>query len=212
MRRNPVILSIFLSMGIIVPVLYFGIQLIGAMFYPDYNFLSNVASDLGSPTSRFPELFNGGAILSGVAGIGAAFGFWLALPRLGVNHWLASVLGLTIVALALGNLWAGLYPLPDPRHAQNPFAPGLLLAPVICLLALWSQPDSRWLKVYLVGSCLALLALTLVFSGAVNLSTQGFQGLLQRLLAASTILPVGIVAWFSLRRLARAAASTQLNL
>ena len=48
---------IALQAGIAVPVLYYGVQLLAAPFYPGYSFITNVASDLGSPTSTVPAIF-----------------------------------------------------------------------------------------------------------------------------------------------------------
>jgi hypothetical protein len=39
-----------------MPLLYFGVQLMAALFYPGYHFAIDTASMLGTSTSRHPEI------------------------------------------------------------------------------------------------------------------------------------------------------------
>ena len=67
-----VVLALKLSM--VVPMLYFAIQIVAAAFYPGYRFFDQDASTLGSSVSRFPALFNGGAIIEGIVKYIVAWG------------------------------------------------------------------------------------------------------------------------------------------
>jgi hypothetical protein len=57
---------ILLRVGIAIPFLYFGLQLIAAPFYPGYSFVRNVASELGSDLARYPTPFNIGIMILGI--------------------------------------------------------------------------------------------------------------------------------------------------
>ena len=71
------VLVFALVSGIVVPILYFGTQLLAAPFSPDYSFLSMVASVLGSDLALYPAIFNTGAIITGIVTITASVGFFL---------------------------------------------------------------------------------------------------------------------------------------
>jgi hypothetical protein len=189
-----------LRIGVAAPFLYFGTQLIGALFYPGYSFLSQAASELGSDGSTFPLLFNVGAILTGIAGLIAAVGYLRALRILGTNAVLTWLTAIAVAAGALTSLWAGLYPLPDPRHSAIPPI-GLLALPPLLLATLWNRPDARTVKIYLIATILVIAAMFPIMGGIVSINTQGYQGLLQRLLALAVFPPVGVGAYYLTRAL-----------
>ena len=66
----------FLGAAMVASVFYFAIQLLAAPFYPNYDFIRLAASDLGSPESSSPMVFNLGAMLSGLVMVLGAYGFW----------------------------------------------------------------------------------------------------------------------------------------
>lgn len=177
--------------GALVPALYFGAQALGAPLYPDFSLLRTTASDLGSPASAAPWVVNAGALLGGMAGLAAAFVWARLLPRLGVGRLVTVLLVLALALLGLSSAWAGLYPLPDARHAANPGTPGLLALPILLPLALW-RVSGRGLRVYLTLNLLAFAVLCGVFSGALPVQRDGLEGLWQRLLALTVYLPVGV--------------------
>lgn len=181
--------------GLIYPFAYFAVQVIAAPFYPGYDFLRNVASDLGSPQSNAPAIFNIGTMVNGVVGLAAALGFCLALPKLSVWRVTACLLALTVAVSALGSIWAGVYPLPDPRHGENPLGAALFALPVVVPLALW-RAVGRLLRL-----CFAIdLAIyAAVFIGvSLNLLSPSM-GWFQRLFAAVVFVPVAVAAVFALQ-------------
>jgi len=108
-----------LGFGVIVPVAYFGIQLVAAVFYPGYSFLNQDASTLGSVGSRCPAVFNIGAIIVGILALIATWGFMRALRLRGTNSFLVWLTVLSLTSFGLGSINAGLFPLPDPRHTEK---------------------------------------------------------------------------------------------
>jgi len=189
-------LAFALRSGILVPLLYFGTQLLAAPFFPGYSFVSMVASLLGSDLAPYPFIFNLGAMLTGIATILASIGFFLALPQLGTHRLLTWLTSLALLLNGAGSLWAGFFPLPDPRHGANPFTVGIFLFPILLLFALWKQPHARPLKAYLILTNLLFIVFIPIMSGVSGLNTQGYQGLLQRIVALIFFVPISAGSYF----------------
>jgi hypothetical membrane protein len=143
--------------AIAMPLLYFGSQLVAAPFYPGYSFAQDTASMLGTVNSRHPWIFNLGAVLTGVAGVLGALGLFQAL-RMVTRTALALLLALAVMANGVLSLKAGMFPMPDPRHASWQFLMfPILAAPVLLLFALWRHRMA--LRMYLACNAVALLLL-----------------------------------------------------
>lgn len=182
-------------MGVAVPCLYFGIQLLAAPFFPNYSFADHIASLLGSDLSTFPALFNVGAIVTGVVFIIASFGFLRALRKLGI-HWLLAWLTFgVLLSAALGNVWAGLFPMPDPRHSANPFAIGLFATPFLLPIALWRLPNPKTIKIYFLVNILLFGILVMSKSGVMSLELFDHEGIFQRTFALVAFAPIGVSAY-----------------
>jgi hypothetical membrane protein len=190
-----------LGSGIVVPVLYFGTQFLAAQFFPGYSFLSMVASLLGSDLASYPAIFNVGAIITGIATIIASVGFLLAFQQLGTNPLLTWLTSLAVLLNGLGSLWAGFFPMPDPRHGANPFAVGIFLFPLLLTFALWKRSHARPIKIYLIITNLLFLALIPIMSGASGINTQGYQGLLQRIAALVFFVPISVGSYFLMQHI-----------
>lgn len=190
-----------LQMGMAVPFLYFGTQLVAAPFFTGYSFLSMPASLLGSDQATYPEIFNAGAIITGIATLIASVGFLRALQHLNANRILVWLTTIAIALNGLGSLWAGFIPLPDPRHGSNPFSLGIFLLPALLAITLWKRNDARALKIYLVITNLLFVALIPVMSGIAGIDTRAYQGLLQRIVALVFFPPIGVGAYFLAKRI-----------
>lgn len=181
-----------------IPFLYFGVQLLAAPFFPNFSILRNVASDLGSAASSLPVIFNSGSIALGLVGLGAIYGFARVLwPS--VHPLLVVLVGAVLVNLGLGSFWAGIYPLPSPQHGANPFATGLILTPLILTICLW-KPSSQPLRLYWVVNLMLFGLMAAVYSGLIPLDRSAYEGLMQRILALTVFVPIGVMAYF-LRRI-----------
>lgn len=186
-----------------VPIIYFGSQVVAAPFYPDYSFLANSASQLGSDRSDLPAVLNTGAILTGLLALLGAYGLTRTLPTIGVRRVWASLVGLSLVSTGLAAIWAGTFHLPDPRHNPGALGAGTFAGPLLLLLAVWPLPQARTLKVYLAGNLLAFAALAPILGGATALDLQSYGGLFQRLAACVFYLPIGVVGHFAIGRVSR---------
>jgi hypothetical protein len=117
---------IAIGAGTLIPLVYFGIQLVAAPFAQNYSFVRQVASELGMTTvSRFPGIFIWGTILGSIPTFITAFGFLFGLRRLGVHPVPTWLTFFALIAITLSDIMAGLFPLPDSRH-EGPFLIGYL--------------------------------------------------------------------------------------
>ena len=190
----PAALQLALGAGAIAPILYFGMQLAAAPFYPGYNFLMQAASDLGASTHRYGAVFNVGAVIVGVFLILASAGIGWALRRMGTPVVLIAFAVVAVLAGGISSLWAGLVPLPDPAHGGHPaLAMLMILTPLALTLALWKQPRVRLPLLLGVGLILALVP---IMSGALPIDTRPYMGLIQRMLALAVFGSAGLSAWY----------------
>jgi hypothetical membrane protein len=190
-----------LGFGIAVPLLYYGVQVVAAPFFSGFSFLGTTASELGSDGSRLPSIFNTGAILVGISAILAAVGYVRALLKLGAHPILAWITSIDVAATGLSSLWAGIFPLPDPRHGGHPtllFA--MLLLPFIMATTFWTLGASRSLKAYFAATIGLLLVMFPVMMGMTGLDTHRYQGLLQRIFALTVFPPIAVGALVLARR------------
>jgi hypothetical membrane protein len=184
-----------LRFGIAVPLIYYGIQALAAPFYPGYSVLGNTASELGSDRSAHAVIFNAGIMVQGVASLAASLGFFLALRPTRINSALAA---LTAVALAINgvqHIWAGYYPIPDPRHGGHlPFIVAMTVLPVLLTAALWRQVGTG-LRVYFLSMLVLLAAVLILRSGLSGHDRYEYRGLLQRVFSLAIFPPIGVAAY-----------------
>jgi hypothetical membrane protein len=181
-----------LRFGIAVPFLYFGIQLIAAPFFAGYDFVQMEASLLGSDRSSLPIVFNFGAMVTGVAGLVATIGLVLAFRETKTQPVLAWLPAIAVFCVGLSSLWAGIFPMPDPHHAENPFAIGLFVMPFVMLATFWNQPKIRG---YLMACVVLFVGLIPFMSGLIAIDRQALEGLLQRLLTFAAFAPIGLASY-----------------
>jgi hypothetical membrane protein len=188
-----------LGAGISVPLLYFGLQVAAAPFYPDYNLLTTSASDLGATTFIYGGIVSIGIIVVGIAALVAATGVLVALLRLRAHPILAGLTAAAIACVGLSSLWAGFVPLPDSAHGGPPFLlVGMLLVAPLLLTVTWHRYELRLLHIWLVISIVLVLALMPLMSGALG-DIGVYRGLTQKVLALAVFGSVGIGA-YALRR------------
>lgn len=186
--------TLMLWAAVAMPLLYFGVQLMAAPFYPGYHFATDTASMLGTSASRYPGIFNIGAILTGIAGLAGAFGLFLGL-RGAAALWLRILIAMGLLSNGVMSLKAGLYPMPDPRHASWQFLLfPVLITPLLFLGATWRV---LWLRIYLLLDIACLLcSLPFVMHRMAPILPEGT---MQRLFALLTFVPVGVVPLALLR-------------
>lgn len=185
--------------AVLVPIVYFGIQLVTAPFFPGYSLVRDAASLLGSDRAEHAVWFNLGAAASGICAIAGGFGIFRAL-RPGGPTWLRFLIPFALLLLGCGNIWAGTFTIPDPRHAANPFAPAYFAMPLLLCLAGWVARDLRGQRIYLSLNLLLFVALVPVMAGFTAIDRGAYGGLLQRILAFAVMMPIGVLGWHLLRK------------
>jgi hypothetical membrane protein len=197
MKAN--VAAIALCLGVLVPVTYFGTQLVAAQFYPGYSFTAQSASELGSDRSLRPWVLNTGALLTGALTLIAAAAFPAALRSRNCPPAVAWLTAVAMASMAAGAIWAGTHPLPDPRHNPGAIGGGAFLLPALFAMAVWKWRGAAALKGYLFGNLLLFLLMIPVMSGVSGISIDRHRGALQRVAAAILHLPVGVMSAALLR-------------
>lgn len=204
-RPPRAVTAALLALGVTVPFIYYGIQVLAAMREPSYSFVGQAASELGSDLAAAPALFNKGIMVQGAATLLASAGFLVAMLRTGVHPALACVTSAAVALNGVQSLWAGYYPMPDPRHGGHPtFIVGMILLPVLLTASLW-RGSGRALKAYFVATLLLLAAMFPIMSGVSGLDTTNIRGLTQRVFTLTVFPPIAVGAAVLLRRLKSAA-------
>jgi hypothetical protein len=112
-----------------------------------------------------------------------------------INPALAALTAVALAITGVQHIWAGYYPIPDPRHAGHlPFTVAMTLLPVLMTAALWRQVGTG-LKVYLVGTLVLLAAVFSLRSALSGLDRYEYRGLLQRVFSLAIFPPIGVAAY-----------------
>jgi Protein of unknown function (DUF998) len=193
-----------LGLGITVPFIYYGTQIVAAPYLADYSFVRHSASLLGSDYSTNPAILNTGVMATGTATLVAAFGFFFALRRIGANLFLSGLTSVALLGNAISSLWAGYYPMPDPRHGGHPaFLIPMLSLPFLLTVTLWKERNARPLKAYLMATIALLIAMVPIMSGITSLDNRAYGGLFQRIFALTIFPPIAVCAFYLARRIQR---------
>lgn len=180
--------SLLLKIGVLVPVLYYGVLVAGGLMTPGYNHLTQYASELGIAGKPAATIFNYGIMAAGGAAIIGALGVLLGMMRLGANILWAALTALCLVGFGVSLVYAGLYPLPNPLHG-GPYTYmgvglGILSVPaaLFMFLGLSGRSDMGGLKTLLILSFLGQATLLAIMYnvGGFNLVDKTNLGLWQR--------------------------------
>jgi hypothetical membrane protein len=169
--------------GVLLPVLYFAAALGLGALTPGHDAARDIVSLIGAAGAPHAAAFNALMIASGLAGLAGAVG--LAGP--GARAVARRVCAAALLLTGVGNVWAGLFPLPDARHLTNPGLPGIVLLPLVAIPAV---PPGRARRVLVAGA--------LLFAGVAAVRLFGWdagaRGLWQRLHALTAYSPAAVLA------------------
>lgn len=199
-----------LGCGVAFPIVYFGVQLIAAPFYPGYSFLTDDASTLGSDGSQIPAIFNVASMMQGVLLLLAAPAVVTRLRS--TSPKLVWVLLFAFLAGSAACFNAGIYPLPDPRHVSGAlagFGSFFFVLPLVLPFLFRSDPSARRFRTYAWANVAVMLSLIPIVSGLIqrvagawSIEMPRYQeflnsnfGIIQRMTAAVIIVPVGVLSW-----------------
>jgi hypothetical membrane protein len=180
---------------ILLPVFYFGMQLLLAPAFPRYSLLRDAASVLGADWSPVARWFNFLAVIGGLLGMMGAWGAYRVFVTAGGGLVQAMLLPAILAIVAAGSVWAGIFPMPHRLHAMNPSTPAMFVMPFAALIYTWWAVPLRTLRTPLLVNLAAFLVIMPFMTGLVPIDRDAFGGLLQRLLALTIFLPIGLVGW-----------------
>lgn len=180
---------------VLLPIFYFGMQLLLAPAYPGYSLFRDPASELGSDRSPVALWFNLLAVTGGLLGIAGAWGAWRTLRTSGGGMIQALLLPLIMGIVAAGSIWAGIFPMPNPLHPWNPSTPAMLIMPVAALAYAWWAAAFRPLRTFLLINLAVFIIVLPFMMGLVPVDRGAFGGLLQRLLALPIFASIGLIGW-----------------
>lgn len=180
--------SLLLKIGVLVPVLYYGVLIAGGLMTPGYSHVTQYASELGMAGQPAAQIFNYGILAAGVCAIIGAVGVLIGMMRLGANILWAALTAICLVGFGVSFVYGGLYPMPNPLHGGPALPMGLSIglaavpAALFMFLGLSGRSDMGGLKTLLILSFLAMIALNLIMFnvGGFNLVSKSNVGLWQR--------------------------------
>jgi hypothetical protein len=109
---------------------------------------------------------------------------------------LSGSVALCVAANGLLSVKAGMFPMPDPRHASWQFLlPAIIAAPFLLLLALWRQ--GAVLRAYLLLNSIALGVMIPLMMHRVAPVFE--EGTMQRLFAMAVFTPIGVAGYILVR-------------
>jgi hypothetical protein len=91
--------------------------------------------------------------------------------------------------------WGQGYPLPDPRHGDNPFNLAFDAIPIVFAGPAWAAGALRDLRPYQSVNLAAYVAVKRVILGFTLIDSASCSGLLQRVAAATIFVPIGVISW-----------------
>ncbi|MCX6522971.1 MAG: DUF998 domain-containing protein [Actinobacteria bacterium] len=180
--------------GVLVPVIYFGVQLWRAPAVPGYSFRRDAASDLGAAGVPGAVWFNVAAVASGIAAVLAAVAWWDAPRAWGVGRLGRGFVCGALTSIGAASIAAGWFPLPDDRHGGGPVGIGLFALPILLVFAIARRSAPGWVRVYVVANAALFVVAALMFSGATWLDPTVDEGVMQRVLACSVFVPIGVLS------------------
>lgn len=197
--------NLLLLAAALVPIVYFGAQAVAAPYFPNYSIYTTSASALGSDLSSRPGILNTGAFLTGALATLGSIGFATSLPRLSAGKVASYLLAICLLSAGLASFWASLHPLPAPNHNPGALGFGLFLMPFASAWAAWRLSIPKAILAFFLLNALAFVILGIVMSGATGIDLSAFGGLVQKLIAVTTMASSAAVALIAMLRSERLA-------
>jgi hypothetical membrane protein len=187
-----------LRIGILIPFLFFGTDLVSTLFYP-YSHARQHASELGAAGAPYPQIFNSGIVITGVAALLAAPGFLGALRKLTSHAALPWLVSATIICFGVAMIMSGLFPWPDPRHGAFGLVFAVPFGTILLAAALWRCPEVRWARVFLLATIAAMIPMFAVMIHVIDIVAPSNAGAFQRFYALALVPWIGVGSYALLK-------------
>ena len=180
--------------GVVAPILYFTLLFVAGTFYPDFNHIKQVASELGADGAPYGGMwaFNIGLVVVGLIGMAGAVGLFRGLQRVGSGNLWAVVTGIAMASPCVTWVTSGLFPLPHPWHANIYIVLFGFLTPLFGVLAIRRAPDTGVLKGVLAAGFVLSVAALIGFGGLLDADMSGLRW---RLVALFLLGSVAYLCW-----------------
>jgi hypothetical membrane protein len=188
--------AISLTLGVLVPVIYFAALATARAFYPGFSFVRRWASEMGAADAPHPHVLNVGLMALGVVTLLSVYGFWRGLRAAGAGPVATRWTCIVVVGFAVAMFMAGRYPMPDWLHFGFGLSFLLLVGPAIMSRALSKRDDAGGLRRYLLLTNAAMVVL--VFA-TVSAGRGPFRGVCQLGYSLAAIPWIGVSAYKLLR-------------
>ena len=181
-----------LMLGVAVPIVYYGTQLVATPFYPGYDFVTQVASQLGTSESRFPAIFNFGLALSGALIVLSAIALYPGLHRAGASKAFSFLGAAAQITMGVATIWTAAHPLPSDQHVNSTLNHGFLATPILLTVLFWQLRASRSIQLYFTINAIPVLLLAGLTFGLFSWDVSSYMGAFQRAAAAALLIPTAI--------------------
>jgi len=165
--------KLLLYFGIISPLLFWVITIIGGFIHGNYNHLHNDVSELGAIGTKSEMFMSATETLVAVCSIFSIIGFYKACKQFGINAFPV----LTILALSISMFWAAIFPMHHVMHATLGPIPFILYAGVLLSIFIWRKKSLFPVRIIsLISFVLMILLLLRIIPDLRN----NYEGMLQR--------------------------------
>lgn len=175
--------QIFLWTGIVAWVIFLLNLFVLAAVTPGYSHITNMVSDLGRIEAPYHKIINAVFILFGLLFLPAGLGFFVSVKRFTGRNNLAITIGILVAMLGVSFIFAGLYPLPDPRHFGYGISIVQIIIPFFLAWAFWKTQGARSFAFFHLVSfiIIVIMSFVLISIGAGSHGNIPNGGLFQRI-------------------------------
>jgi Protein of unknown function (DUF998) len=162
-----------LYLGIITPLLFWLMTIIGGFIHGNYNHLHNVVSELGAIGTRSEIFMSTGELLISILSVYGVIGYVKACKRMGLNM----IPVLTMLSVSVSMFWAAIFPMHHVLHGTLGPLPLFLNAGVLLSVFLWRGKSFQNIRLF---SLISFLLMMLILLRIIPNIRGQWEGLLQR--------------------------------
>jgi hypothetical membrane protein len=177
------LLRIGLWAALFPPILYYlTVFGLGPFYGEEYSQVRNTASELGVHGHPSAPFFNASTIVNGILMSIGAIAIGGHSWRVSRERWIGLMLAYASFSTGAASIWAGMFPLPDPRHGMPPAVVGLGMFAIPMLFLIWSfiTPASKLKRAWACIAFVLFCYLVAIKSGNLHAGPLRHEGLFQK--------------------------------
>lgn len=173
-KRNSLPLKTMISLGLIIPILFWAITIIAGNIHGNYTHYKNVISELGAIGTK-SEIFTSSAfVLLSILCFLFSIGFYISSKKLK----LSIIPSILTFSMPIAILWAGIFPLKNEFHNFTGPLPLFMILGAILTFVLWRKNER--LKKLRILSLISFIIMLFLFLRFIEPFGYEFEGLVQR--------------------------------